>query len=237
MVLRSFSFRLRPATRTTIITCLPKRDFRDPQLCADHENTRQNHEQIPHLALRLRLLPPADIDGSTARTLAGGAGPAISAAIDPLKHTCAKPGKGSRCSRRIVACSIASRQSRRLTAQRDDTIVLSFSALALDGRLSCHNFPSKTAHEGDLLRAGEGVQMIALGSRILLIVPPKLSFANGEWPPASNRHPLSSGLNSRTSLWVVPHPESTISAGRANGRKRTRFSLETDRRMTPTTRS
>lgn len=71
-----------------------------------------------------------------------------------------------------------------------DTIVLSFSAKASDGttdlpQLACQNMRTKVA---DLLPGlAEGVQMMTLGTRAVLLVPPNLSFAGGQWPEGIDR--------------------------------------------------
>jgi FKBP-type peptidyl-prolyl cis-trans isomerase FkpA len=143
--------------------------------------------KFPRPALRLRIAFRQPI--STAALLAlllAGTGPAISAAIAPAeaymreaRQRFAMQQTDSGLLYRLEAVGAGSRP------RRDDTIVLSFSALAPDGKtelpqLSRQKLRTKVA---DLLPGlAEGVQMIALGSRILFIVPPKLSFANGEWP-------------------------------------------------------
>ena len=72
----------------------------------------------------------------------------------------------------------------------DDTIVLSFSAKASDGttelpQLTREKLRTKVT---DLIPGlAEGVQMLALGGRAVLIVPPKLSFGSGAWPAGVDR--------------------------------------------------
>jgi FKBP-type peptidyl-prolyl cis-trans isomerase FkpA len=67
----------------------------------------------------------------------------------------------------------------------DDTVVVGVAAYAADGQtvikeLSAAKFKVKVADLVPGLR--EGIQMLAVGSRGLFLVPPALSFGNAGWP-------------------------------------------------------
>jgi FKBP-type peptidyl-prolyl cis-trans isomerase FkpA len=72
----------------------------------------------------------------------------------------------------------------------DDTIVVTFTARAPDGKTE---LPQLAGHQmrmkvGDLLPGlAEGIQLMALGGRILIIAPPQLTFADGQWPEGIDR--------------------------------------------------
>lgn len=72
-----------------------------------------------------------------------------------------------------------------------DTVVLTINATAPDGKTPLPVLSGKNARAkvSDLLPGlVEGVQMLALGGRIVLVVPPALSFANGDWPTGVERN-------------------------------------------------
>jgi FKBP-type peptidyl-prolyl cis-trans isomerase len=72
----------------------------------------------------------------------------------------------------------------------DDTIVVSFTARGPDGKTE---LPQLAGHQlrikvSDLLPGlAEGIQLMALGGRILMIAPPQLTFADGAWPEGVDR--------------------------------------------------
>ena len=66
-----------------------------------------------------------------------------------------------------------------------DTVVVTFTATAPDGKTDLPQLAVKQLHikVSELLPGlAEGVQMLALGSRAVLLLPPKLSFGSGPWP-------------------------------------------------------
>jgi FKBP-type peptidyl-prolyl cis-trans isomerase len=73
---------------------------------------------------------------------------------------------------------------------RDSTVIINLSAKAPDGvtdlpQLGGQRLKVKVA---DMLPGlAEGVQMLAIGARAIFIVPPKLSFGDGEWPSGVGR--------------------------------------------------
>jgi FKBP-type peptidyl-prolyl cis-trans isomerase len=65
-----------------------------------------------------------------------------------------------------------------------DTVVLSYTVLAADGsklpQLDADHIRTKVS---DLLPGlEEGVRMMTIGSQVLLLLPPALSFGDGPWP-------------------------------------------------------
>jgi FKBP-type peptidyl-prolyl cis-trans isomerase FkpA len=89
----------------------------------------------------------------------------------------------------------------------DDTVVISCSALAADGHtklpeLSSARFRVKVA---DLLPGlREGVQMMAVGSQGVFLLPPALSFGAGEWPKSVES---GSPILFQVTLHAVVNPE------------------------------
>lgn len=72
----------------------------------------------------------------------------------------------------------------------DDTIVVSFTARAPDGKTELPQLAGRQLRVkvSDLLPGlAEGIQLMALGSRILIIAPPQLTFADGQWPDGIDR--------------------------------------------------
>lgn len=75
----------------------------------------------------------------------------------------------------------------------DDRVVVTFNAVAADLQTE---LPQLSAREqrfkvSDLLPGlAEGVQMIAAEGTALLVVPPDLSYADGEWPAGVARGPI-----------------------------------------------
>lgn len=72
----------------------------------------------------------------------------------------------------------------------EDTVVLTLSAKASDGSTDLPQLALRSVRlkVGDLLPGlAEGVRMIALGGRGLLVVPPSLSFNRGQWPNGVTR--------------------------------------------------
>jgi FKBP-type peptidyl-prolyl cis-trans isomerase FkpA len=89
----------------------------------------------------------------------------------------------------------------------DDTVVLSCAALAADGQtplpeLSSARFRVRVAELLPGLR--EGIQMMAVGGNGVFLLPPALSFGNGEWPKS-----VASGspLLFQVTLHAVVSPE------------------------------
>ncbi len=67
----------------------------------------------------------------------------------------------------------------------DDIVVLDLLAKAPDGKTDLPQLSrqdSKIAVSALLPGLAEGIQMLALGGSAVLVVPPRLSFANGPWP-------------------------------------------------------
>lgn len=67
----------------------------------------------------------------------------------------------------------------------EDTIVVSVKATAPDGKTPLPQLTGEHARVNvrDLLPGLiEGVEMLTLGGKIVLVVPPDLSFGNGAWP-------------------------------------------------------
>ncbi|MEO7598764.1 MAG: FKBP-type peptidyl-prolyl cis-trans isomerase [Opitutus sp.] len=69
--------------------------------------------------------------------------------------------------------------------RKEDTVVLSVKATAPDGKTALPQLTGEhvRVHVRDLLPGlVEGIRMMTLGSRMVLVVPPALSFANAAWP-------------------------------------------------------
>ena len=74
-----------------------------------------------------------------------------------------------------------------------DTVVISYRVRAADGRTELPQLSAdhKSVKIADMLPGvAEGVQMLTVGSAIMLIVPPDLSYGKGPWPEGVDVAPL-----------------------------------------------
>jgi len=72
----------------------------------------------------------------------------------------------------------------------DDLVVVSYKATAADGQTDLPQLGAdhRRVKVAELLPGlAEGIQMLTPGSTAMLILPPALSFADGEWPPGVDR--------------------------------------------------
>ena len=72
-----------------------------------------------------------------------------------------------------------------------DTVVITLKATAPDGKTALPQLSGKNVRVKvtDLIPGLlEGVQMLTLGGHIVLVIPPSLSFANGDWPSGVDRN-------------------------------------------------
>jgi FKBP-type peptidyl-prolyl cis-trans isomerase len=75
--------------------------------------------------------------------------------------------------------------------RREDSVILTLKATAADGKTALPQLSGKNVRVSvSSLLPGlvEGVQMLALGGHIVLVLPPSLSFASGEWPAGVERN-------------------------------------------------